>query len=168
MFLIRLAIFLPYLFLLRSHVARCLSLSPRPVKPIPFHLRPFIFVLFYPAAFSVSSSLSLPSPLVSSILTSPCLVYFPLIFSSPRARFGPLTSSSPHLAGRAFAFDVHIFLFLLECRGSHAERSLPHLPFKPLIFFFFFVHSAKRHYRALRKVRKRDGAEWLRSRDRDK
>lgn len=82
-----------------------LSLSRRPVKPTPFHLCPFIFVLFYPAAVSVSSSLSL---LVSPILTSLCLVYFTLFFLSPQAHFGPLTSSA-HLEGRAFAFHVHIF-----------------------------------------------------------
>lgn len=86
-----------------------LSLSRRPVKPRPFHLCPFIFVPFYPAAVSVSSSLSLLVPASPSCIFDPlCLVYFTLFFSSPQARFGPLTSS-PHLAGRAFAFHVHTF-----------------------------------------------------------
>lgn len=143
-----------------------LSLSRRPVKPTPFHLCPFIFVLFYPAAVSVSSSLSLLVPASPSCISDPNFSLFGILHTLLLIPTSPFWSSYFFCSsGReSFCFPCSHF-FLLECCGSHAERSLPHLPFKSLTFS---VHSAKRHYRALRKVRKREGAELLRSRDRDK
>lgn len=141
-FFICLAISLPYLFLLWSHVARCLCLSRRPVKQIPFHLCPFIFVLFFTLQRSLSLHhslcLSLPPPLVSSILTSLSLVETLLLIPTSPFWSSYFFSSS----GReSFCFPCSHF-FLLECRGSHAERSLPHLPFKPLIFFWALCEEA--------------------------
>lgn len=111
-FFIRLSIFLPYLFPLGSLVACCRSL--RPVKPI----LPFIFVLFYPAAFSVCLFIT---PLF-------CIFHphFPsfgilhallLILTSPLRLF--YLSSSSGWEG-ALAFDVAIFFppwaLRLSCR----------------------------------------------------
>lgn len=110
-FFIHLSIFLPYLFPFNSPVACCRSL--RPLKPILFHLRPFVFVLFCPAAISVclfithSSCLCLPSfvPLSSLLL----VWYSSCPSSHPHEPDLLLFYLHPRLAERVFAFDVHIF-----------------------------------------------------------
>lgn len=78
---------------------------------------PFIFVLFYPAAFSVCLLITLYfhlclSCFISSVLTSHRLVFLVLFFSP------------------SSAFDDDIFFFS-SC-SSHIERGFSHLPFKSL------------------------------------
>lgn len=85
------AIFLPYLFLLRSLVACCLSFHH--VKPILFLLCPFIFVLFfYPAALFASLLITLfSSTHPSSSIFHPNFfcrwIYFLLLSSQTRFQY---------------------------------------------------------------------------------
>lgn len=147
-FLNRSPFFFPYLFPSGSLVACCRSRLP--VKPILFpsasiHLCPILPRSLLPA---VSSSLSLlvsASPrFVSSPLASPLVWYSSRSSSHPREPAPVLfylVSSSGW--GELFCFRCS-HLFLLECSGSHAERSLSHPSFKPLNFFFLSLCPLRR------------------------
>lgn len=118
-------LFVSYLFSFRSLVSFCLSLSP--VKPTLSRSHPFIFVLFYPAAFSVCLFITL-------FLSLPC--FYPLLvfffvffsFSLESITLTPLSSSGTG----SFARRCSLLFFLGCC--SHPAK-FPSFAFKVTFFF---------------------------------
>lgn len=117
-------------------------------------------------SLSVSSSLSLlvsASPLFYLRSWLPVVWYTSCSSSHPHKSVLVLFYVFSSSGWASFRFRCSHF-FLLAAALMQRQVCLICL-FKSLVLF---LHSAKRHYQALRKVRKRDGADLLQSRDRDK
>lgn len=138
-FYICLSICLPYLYPFNSLIACCRSLCP--VKPILLHPHPFIFVLFYPSAFSVCLFITLPScpclPLFCSLSPRHVSVYpHVLTLSIPHALLLILTS--PLLYSFIFLLIwlrkllLSMFTFFPSWMLAHRAEVFPHSPFKSL------------------------------------